>query len=100
MTIHADPALLERLQTLGDELRFVMITSSAALAPLAAADGADVGKLADGSRFSIVASASEQQKCVRCWHHRADVGSDSSHSDLCARCVENIDGDGEQRRFA
>jgi isoleucyl-tRNA synthetase len=100
VTIQADPSLRARLQTLGDELRFVLITSSATLAPLQASDADEVNRLADGSRFRIVASASEQAKCVRCWHHRADVGSNSSHSELCARCIDNIDGDGEQRHFA
>jgi len=100
VTIHADPGLLERLQTLGDELRFVLITSSATLVPLQAGAATEVNKLADGSRFSIAASASEHQKCVRCWHHRAEVGSDSKHGELCSRCIENVDGAGEQRHFA
>ncbi len=43
---------------------------------------------------------SEHAKCVRCWHHRADVGSHAEHPQLCGRCVENVVGDGEQRRFA
>ncbi|MDH5184740.1 MAG: hypothetical protein OEX12_12735, partial [Gammaproteobacteria bacterium] len=48
----------------------------------------------------IVPAASEQEKCVRCWHHREDVGSHSEHPELCGRCVENVDGDGEQRKHA
>jgi len=39
-------------------------------------------------------------KCVRCWHKRADVGSEAAHPELCARCVVNLDGAGETRRFA
>ncbi|MES9848885.1 MAG: zinc finger domain-containing protein, partial [Candidatus Thiodiazotropha sp.] len=38
--------------------------------------------------------------CVRCWHHREDVGSNAEHPQLCGRCVENVDGDGEPRHFA
>jgi len=48
----------------------------------------------------VKVSKSEHQKCVRCWHHRADVASHDEHPELCGRCVENIAGDGEQRAFA
>jgi isoleucyl-tRNA synthetase len=41
-----------------------------------------------------------QKKCVRCWNLRADVGSDARHPELCARCVVNIEGPGEERKFA
>ena len=97
--IHADPALVERLQVLGEELRFVMITSAATLAPLDEADGEGLVTLADGSRFRIAASASEFTKCVRCWHHREDVGQHAAHTELCGRCIDNIEGDGEPRAY-
>ncbi len=100
VTIHAEQDLLERLQAIGDELRFVMITSSASLAPLDAGDNEDLNTLADGSRFRISATPSDHQKCVRCWHHSADVGKHATHSELCGRCIENIEGDGEERRYA
>ena len=45
-------------------------------------------------------SASTHAKCVRCWHHRADVGMHVAHSELCGRCVENVAGNGEVRYFA
>ena len=45
-------------------------------------------------------SPSEGQKCSRCWHHRDEVGQDTSHPELCERCIENIDGDGEIRAYA
>jgi isoleucyl-tRNA synthetase len=100
VTIHAEQSLLRRLQTIGDELRFVMITSSASLAPLDAADSDAANTLADGTRFRIAATPSSHAKCVRCWHHRADVGEHAAHAELCGRCIENIEGDGEQRRYA
>ncbi len=86
VTVYANQSLLEILQKLGDELRFVLITSSAKLAP------------ADGLHVEVAASAAA--KCVRCWHHRDDVGADSDHPELCSRCVENVEGEGEQRMFA
>ncbi|MCK4705390.1 MAG: hypothetical protein KAT90_07920, partial [Gammaproteobacteria bacterium] len=48
----------------------------------------------------IAVSASEHTKCVRCWHHREDVGQHTEHPELCGRCVDNVAGDGETRRFA
>jgi isoleucyl-tRNA synthetase len=43
---------------------------------------------------------SVHKKCVRCWHHRYDIGEHATHPELCGRCVDNIDGDGEVRQFA
>ncbi len=88
-------ALLEKLQ---DELRFVLITSYARLhklsdRPADAVDADDVNGLA------IQVKASEHNKCVRCWHHREDVGSDSEHPELCGRCIANVSGQGEVRHY-
>jgi len=44
--------------------------------------------------------ASAHRKCVRCWHYRADVGSDAGHLELCGRCIGNLHGLGETRRYA
>ena len=98
VTLYADSQLLEQLRELGDELRFVLITSSARLAPLeqAPADAA-VTELA-GLRLQVVASGDD--KCERCWHRRPEVGQLEAHPTLCSRCVENVFGDGELRRYA
>jgi isoleucyl-tRNA synthetase len=98
VTINADPALAAQLRTISDELRFVMITSSATVAELD--PGADSVTLRSGMRVSIAANASPHQKCARCWHHREEVGNDEEHPELCGRCIDNIEGAGEQRRYA
>ena len=98
VTLFVSPQLQALLEQLADELRFVLITSAATLQPLAsAADAAAATELA-GLRLQV--SVAEEEKCERCWHRRPDVGSHSVHPTLCARCVENIDGPGEQRHFA
>ena len=98
--IYADQALVDQLQVISDELRFVMITSTASMSVLDSAKGEDVVKLRNGNRILIQAHASTHPKCVRCWHHREEVGSHDDHPELCTRCIENVDGDGEQRRYA
>jgi isoleucyl-tRNA synthetase len=40
------------------------------------------------------------EKCVRCWHKQENVGANKQYEELCSRCVENIDGDGESRTYA
>jgi isoleucyl-tRNA synthetase len=100
VSIHANPELIERLQVISDELRFVMITSSAQLVPLDAAQADGAVKLRDGNRVLVQASPSGNAKCARCWHHRDDVGSHTQHPELCGRCIDNVDGSGEQRRYA
>jgi isoleucyl-tRNA synthetase len=77
------------LATLGDDLRFVTITSRATLHPAAAE-----------SDEQIVVSPSPHAKCDRCWHWRADVGSRSDHPTICGRCVDNLFGAGEARTVA
>jgi isoleucyl-tRNA synthetase len=100
VTLYCDDRLLPVLQALGDELRFVFITSEATAVPLAEAPADSVDAALDDAEMKIHADKSPHAKCVRCWHHRADVGSNAEHPELCGRCVQNVAGDGEQRRFA
>ena len=93
---------MKALEVIKDELRFVMITSEAAVAKLSETpENYDIQSIqGDRYQFAIEAEASPHPKCVRCWHHRADVGEDQQHPELCGRCVENVEGAGEQRRYA
>jgi isoleucyl-tRNA synthetase len=95
-----DGALRQAVDSLGDELRFVLITSEARVADLSAApDNAERSQLEEGE-VALLVTPSEQEKCVRCWHYRADVGSDPEHPEICGRCVKNVCGPGETRRVA
>ena len=85
------PALLETLSSLGDDLRFVLITSAARAEALAGAEDA---------AFTVRAAVSDAVKCERCWHYRGDVGSDPAHPTICGRCTSNLFGAGEPRRVA
>ena len=97
VTLYCDGELHASLAKLGDELRFVLITSYASLRPLA--DRTDGAMDSELEGLAIEAVASRHAKCVRCWHHREDVGSHPDHPELCGRCVENVDGEGETRRY-
>ena len=99
VTLYADEALKAQLEKLGEELRFVTITSKAEVETLASADELTTQKTdVAGLRLSLAASSTE--KCERCWHHSATVGMHPEHATLCGRCVTNIAGDGEVRHFA
>ena len=98
VTLYCADALRATLDELGNELRFALITSAAALAPLADAPADATATDIDGLRLSVQVSA--HAKCERCWHHSPDVGQHSTHPTLCGRCVLNIDGAGERRHFA
>jgi len=78
----------QQLAKLGDELRFVLITSYARLHDISEQPAQAVETEVPG--LYIGAVASEHDKCVRCWHHREDVGTDETHPELCDRCIENI----------
>lgn len=98
ITLYAAPELLAELARLGDELRFVLIASTVTLAPLADAPHRAAETDIQALKLSVIKSS--QVKCVRCWHHSEDVGRYAAHPELCGRCVENIDGPGEVRRYA
>ena len=101
VTLYCDAPLGEQLGRLGDELRFVLITSEARVLPASEAPADSIeAATGDGQAFRLVAGASPHPKCVRCWHHRADVGASAEHPELCGRCVDNVAGEGERRRFA
>ncbi len=90
--VNADPLL-----KLGDELRFVLITSTVHLHDLAAVP-ADAVEVLD--QVFVQVSRSAHGKCTRCWHHREDVGSHAAHPELCGRCINNVEGAGEVREYA
>ena len=93
--------LRDQLLRLGDELRFVFITSEARVhGTTVVPDEAVHFTLASGDEYWATVVPSEHDKCVRCWHRRPDVGSHSDHPELCGRCVKNVAGSGEMRRFA
>ena len=98
VTLFAEDALATKLAGLGNELRFVLITSTAQVQPLSSATGSAVSTEVAGLKLQI--SKSAHAKCARCWHHRADVGGHATHPELCERCVENIEGAGEVRHYA
>lgn len=99
VTLFAKPELAERLDALQNELRFVLITSDAKIAPLLQADAnAQQSELIKGLQVSL--AKADGQKCPRCWHYTTDIGQDTDHPDLCGRCVTNVYGDGEERKFA
>ena len=99
VALYCDKALADRLQPFGDELRFLFITSYARV-HASSKRPADAKPADDMPGLWVVAQPSKHTKCVRCWHHREDVGQDKEHPQLCSRCVQNISGSGELRRFA
>jgi isoleucyl-tRNA synthetase len=86
VAIAAPAAEHEALASLDDDLRFVLITSAARVT------GAEV--------LRITVTPSPHAKCERCWHYRADVGTEATHPTLCGRCVANLFGSGERRAVA
>ncbi|PXX39704.1 isoleucine--tRNA ligase [Undibacterium pigrum] len=89
VTIKASGSKFDVLNSFADDLRFTLITSAAA-----------VEQVASEAEEAVVVTPSKYEKCERCWHYRADVGSNAEHTSLCGRCVSNLFGSGEARRFA
>ncbi|NYI18889.1 isoleucyl-tRNA synthetase [Xanthomonas arboricola] len=87
ITVAADAQTAARWQPLADELRFLFISGDVTVTAASTDD------------IFVSAQPTNKAKCVRCWHHQASVGSDPRHPELCSRCVSNIEGPGEVRRW-
>jgi isoleucyl-tRNA synthetase len=86
--VRASAETYRALAALGDDLKFVLITSSARLVEVAPGEE------------KVIAEPVAATKCERCWHWRSDVGSDASRPGLCGRCLANLFGAGEPREAA
>lgn len=96
--LYCKPELKQQLDVLGNEIRFVLITSAAEI------------RLADANLTGLVetevpglwikVTPIEATKCERCWHRLPEVGKNTKHPGLCNRCIENVDGSGEKRIYA
>jgi isoleucyl-tRNA synthetase len=99
--LYCGQELFEQLSRLEDELRFVLISSYARVhRDTEKTDDAIHFTLSSNDEVWVAVAPSAHQKCVRCWHHREDVGSHAQHPELCGRCVDNVDGEGEPRAYA
>lgn len=98
VVLYADEKTRPQLSKLAEELRFVLITSSAVVRPMNEFKGGALPNNDLGVVISV--SASTHEKCGRCWHRREDVGLDPNHPELCQRCIGNINGHDEERHFA
>jgi isoleucyl-tRNA synthetase len=99
--VYCVPAEFERFNALGPELRFLLITSEATVhrassAPPGAVPATETAR--EGVWLQVRVATTP--KCVRCWHHRPDVGRDPAHPEVCGRCLGNLHGPGEVRRYA
>ena len=86
VAITAPQADFELLVSLGDDLKFVLITSAVTLAA--------------GDALTVTVTPSTAPKCERCWHYRDDVGANPAHPTICGRCDSNLHGEGEARHCA
>ena len=87
--IHVSGEDFSLLDSLGDDLRLVIVTSAAR-----------VVRSEDSKREGVAVIPSSHPKCERCWHYRKDVGIDAEHPTICGRCVSNLYGSGEKRQYA
>ena len=98
VTLYASDELTAQLAKLGDELRFVLITSGANVVAIADKPSDALETEVEGLWLTVASATGT--KCDRCWHVTDDVGSHAEHPSLCGRCVTNVDGEGEVRQFA
>lgn len=99
VTLYADSDLSDKLNALQNELRFVLLTSGAKVEPfIKAPTDAQQSELLSGLKVGL--AKAQGTKCPRCWHYTQDVGQNAEQPELCGRCVTNVTGNGEERKFA
>jgi isoleucyl-tRNA synthetase len=98
VTLFVDAKTSILLSKLGEELRFVLITSEALVKEIAQKP-IDALETPNNHLFVLVEKSTDE-KCARCWHHKPEVGIDPKHPELCNRCIDNVDGKGEVRHYA
>lgn len=96
--IYCDSGRRDRLRRLGDELRFVFITSYVRVHPLE--EKSPDAMETEVKDLYVQVAPSAYPKCIRCWQHREDVGTNKEHPQICGRCVQNVTGPGEARSYA
>ena len=79
-------SLYDSLATFLNEIHFLFIVSEC--------------RITAGDEISCTITNSTNKKCVRCWHHDSSIGESELHPEICQRCISNVDGDGEERKFA
>jgi len=95
--IYCDEILADSLASLGNELKFALIVSRVTVHSLSAVP--ESASSTELDNVKLLVSASDHEKCERCWHHTEDIGQSARHPTLCQRCVVNVDGEGEPRDF-
>lgn len=98
ITIYAVPALAAQLRALGSELHFGLLTSQAIVEDYDAA-GTDAMNSIDLPDIKVFLEKADGNKCIRCWHYELDIGHNVLHPKICGRCITNILGKGEHRKF-
>lgn len=99
VTVYAPDTTMASLNRLGDELKFVLISSQANVAALTNPPS-DVTYTDEDSQVAVVVKPATGEKCIRCWHIREDIGINPAHPEICGRCAENVEGQGEVRHYA
>lgn len=99
VTVYAPDTIMASLNRLGDELKFVFISSQASVKPFAEKPS-DVTYSDEDSQVAVVVKPATGEKCIRCWHIREDIGINPAHPEICGRCAENVEGQGEVRHYA
>ena len=97
VSLYVDKTWLDILEPLESELRFLCITSGVSLAGYEACPKDAYTN--ESLRLGITVYSDEAPKCERCWHRAETVGSDKAHPTLCTRCVNNITGKDEIRKW-
>ncbi|MCL6714168.1 isoleucine--tRNA ligase [Pseudomonas sp. R2.Fl] len=87
IAVSVNASLAAKWQPLAEELRFFLISGDVSVGAV------------EADEVFVLAQPTDKAKCVRCWHHRADIGANPAHPELCGRCASNVDGPGEDRRW-
>lgn len=97
VTIYAKPEAMAYIERLDEELRFVFLTATVHCIP--AETWPAEAWVSESEHYAVAVHKTTAKKCTRCWHHVEEIGVNAEHPEICPRCIENLYGKGEQRRY-
>lgn len=98
IVLYVSPELLGKLEILGQEIKFIFLTSHVTVKLYNNAPK-NVKKSANLRHLKVFIEKFNGEKCPRCWHYFTPTKNHVKNSGICNRCILNTIGNGEKRIF-
>lgn len=101
IVLYINTKLADQLRVLNHELAFGLLVASIVIVDYDDTCMPDQQHINDNGEINlkIVLTKTKGVKCLRCWNYTAYVNQYQNYLDLCSKCLQNIVGVGENRKY-